>query len=901
MDSVNEQIIKERTKKVFNFIKKKLDWVTYLALALVVFIGVWVRTRNLAGLRDVTTGGWTLGPDLDPFLFLRYAKYIVENGSLFAIDTMRYVPLGIATEDFSLHYYSIAWFHKLASFFGSVSVDQSASIFPVFMFAFTAIAFFFLSRKIIGSHFDIKYANMGAIISTLLLSLFPLFIPRSIAGIPEKESFAFLFMFLAFYFFMESWNNPNKRKRIIFAALAGISTGMMALIWGAYSYIFFIIVPATFISFLIGNFEKEQIVSYSVWIVSAIILMISFSNRYVFSTTFTSFDRGAAIALLFGVCFYHFVYHKIENSKIIKNKFLLNVPKRLLAVILLGAILVLISPVVFGPTFIFDRASELYSNFVRPATSRLIQTVAENRQPYFVEWAGNFGPRIGNFFVTLWLFIIGSISMFWVTLKAFPKKERVILTSSFAFMIFSIIFSRYSGSSILNGDNAISLFLYAIGMFAFCAMMIRSYYRANNKSELEKFKLMNVEMLIFFLFVFISLISARGFIRLVMIIVPPACIAIGYLGAYSIKLVKSSLDKKEKITPIITGAVLILAILFSAYQLGSEGTALARGYVPSAYNQQWQKAMQWVRDNTVKNAVFGHWWDYGYWIQSIGERATVLDGGNSIPYWNYLMGRHALTGSDLDVTLEFLYAHNTTHFLIDSSDIGKYSAFSTIGSDITYDRRSWIPSFLKDNSQTTERKNSTIFVYPGGTSVDEDINYNIDGKDLFLPAGKTYVAAAIISENNDGEISEVYAIYFFNEKTYQIPIRYYWDKKTGFVDTGKGIETAIVIYPRIVQNSMGGADIDPRGAVLYLSPRVAKTNLAKFYLYGQQNDKFKLVHSEQDFIVEMLKNQGMDVGDFVFYNEFRGPIKIWEINYPSNIKFNQSYLDMDYPDSIRLA
>src|SRR3990172_10160255 len=106
--------------------------------------------------------------------------------------------------------------------------------------------------------------------------------------------------------------------------------------------------------------------------------------------------------------------------------------------------------------------------------------------------------------------------------------------------------------------------------------------------------------------------------------------------------------------------------------------------------------MTWVRENTERNTVFGHWWDYGYWVQSIGERATVLDGGNAISYWNHMMGRYALTGTNETEALEFLYAHNTTHFLIDSTDIGKYPAFSSIGSDENYDRRSWISPFLKD-------------------------------------------------------------------------------------------------------------------------------------------------------------------------------------------------------------
>ena len=87
--------LQERKRKVANFFKKNYNWVTYLILAIIVYISIRIRTANIDRLRDITTGGWTLGPDLDPFLFLRWAKYIVENGTLFSIDHMRYVPLGI--------------------------------------------------------------------------------------------------------------------------------------------------------------------------------------------------------------------------------------------------------------------------------------------------------------------------------------------------------------------------------------------------------------------------------------------------------------------------------------------------------------------------------------------------------------------------------------------------------------------------------------------------------------------------------------------------------------------------------------------------------------------------------------------------------------------------------------
>ena len=39
----------------------------------------------------------------------------------------------------------------------------------------------------------------------------------------------------------------------------------------------------------------------------------------------------------------------------------------------------------------------------------------------------------------------------------------------------------------------------------------------------------------------------------------------------------------------------------------------------------WPDAMQWVKKNTPKDAVIASWWDYGYWISTLGERKTLAD------------------------------------------------------------------------------------------------------------------------------------------------------------------------------------------------------------------------------------------------------------------------------------
>jgi dolichyl-diphosphooligosaccharide--protein glycosyltransferase len=39
----------------------------------------------------------------------------------------------------------------------------------------------------------------------------------------------------------------------------------------------------------------------------------------------------------------------------------------------------------------------------------------------------------------------------------------------------------------------------------------------------------------------------------------------------------------------------------------------------------WPHAMQWLRENTPEDAVIAAWWDYGYWISTLGERKTLAD------------------------------------------------------------------------------------------------------------------------------------------------------------------------------------------------------------------------------------------------------------------------------------
>ena len=47
------------------------------------------------------------------------------------------------------------------------------------------------------------------------------------------------------------------------------------------------------------------------------------------------------------------------------------------------------------------------------------------------------------------------------------------------------------------------------------------------------------------------------------------------------------------------------------------------GYAVST--NDWKDSLEWIKLNTPKDSVIAAWWDYGYWISTMSERATLTD------------------------------------------------------------------------------------------------------------------------------------------------------------------------------------------------------------------------------------------------------------------------------------
>jgi len=94
---------------------------------------------------------------------------------------------------------------------------------------------------------------------------------------------------------------------------------------------------------------------------------------------------------------------------------------------------------------------------------------------------------------------------------------------------------------------------------------------------------------------------------------------------------KKPISKLIKL-PYVIG-IIILLIIPMIFPVGSNVFAISKvpptilngGTVFPIASIDWLDSMEWIKNNTPEDAVIAAWWDYGYWIQTLGERATLAD------------------------------------------------------------------------------------------------------------------------------------------------------------------------------------------------------------------------------------------------------------------------------------
>jgi len=169
------------------------------------------------------------------------------------------------------------------------------------------------------------------------------------------------------------------------------------------------------------------------------------------------------------------------------------------------------------------------------------------------------------------------------------------------------------------------------------------WFIIKNKDQIHSFYKLRNDMIVFTLIIGLAgVYVSSAFIRLELF----ASISIIILSSIGLSVLTSEIlinkkikDKKISNNPRIITRIfyfsIIIILLVMPLTIPENGnwvtatkappTLLNGGSLFNIATDDWRDAMEWLNKNTPKDAVIASWWDYGYWITTLSERASLAD------------------------------------------------------------------------------------------------------------------------------------------------------------------------------------------------------------------------------------------------------------------------------------
>ncbi len=634
-----EEEIEVNTKQIVKFFKEKKSIIIYASLAVLMILAFLSRTQNVKFLDHK----YLLSPD-DPYYFYRMSMYIATHGHIMANDTMRYYPIGFSTERSNLGtaYLAGYMYRFLHSIGWKGNMFDIAAYYAPILLAIGLIPFFFLVREV--------FNEKSAIIATGILAFSNGILFRTMGGFLEKEPLFWPLFVTSLLFIILS----IKRKKWYYALIGGLFTTLAGFSSGLFQYIVFIYSFYTVFEVLLDRMDKNKLINFIVWFLSLgltlPLILHKYGNIFHFWFSIVGLIPEATIV--------------VSLIPILLSRYKDKIPKKIPAGFVWITIGILIS-IGVGYGLLHSKFVHilqiLISKLSNPlVTSAFASSVSENQPPTF--FGGSGWWRTYNF--SLITFFIGLVVVFGKSFRSKDKNLRYIVVGGFTLFILGLILDHFSG----NTSGFIDMIFRFQPLYWGIFIVSLLYYLIKEEGK-EFVKEIKPEWLFLISFAIFAIIMAHGAVRLFFMLTFPVAILSGYFFTWVATKYKS-----KDMVPIATYSIAGIYILFLMYSAFTISSHMNPGL------GDWYQAMYWIRNNTPKNAVFTHWWDYGYLVQAIGQRATVVDPGNFIVKRDYDTGGHLFCAYNMSEVKRYIDKYHPNYWLICSEDILKYYQISRLGS-----------------------------------------------------------------------------------------------------------------------------------------------------------------------------------------------------------------------------
>jgi dolichyl-diphosphooligosaccharide---protein glycosyltransferase len=506
--------------------------------------------------------------EFDPYFDYRATKYIVDHG-LNAYwkwhDTMSWYPEGRDIAKTSQSGLHIVAAFLYSAFGRGTSLLDFTIALPVVMGSLTTIIVFALVRVMGGTS--------AGMLAALLFAVSPAIIQRGNLGWFKSEPLGLFFGLLAMYLFISAIRHKEIKYAIPKAVVGGLVLGLGNASWGGIQYFS---IPISLFLIALPFFRKDIKIPTYVAIAFTVFALISAG---AFPRPGISFVKGLpGIALIGGTIFLTGAYFLIRISqpgKQVRNTLFL----------LAAFIAVAIGILVAG---IYQPAYFRYLNAINPFLSSqnpLTESVAEHFTPTLVDYFSNYSillmfAGLGAWMafmrrddVSIFALIIGLTGVYVSATFA-----RLLVFASIGIIVLAALGIYEVTRSALESRESTSTFGATSSLTKSRKKAKRKYEQTNDALHPNKARIIRIAYVVVIVF-----------ILSVPMIYPP----------------NSNWMVSADIPPSIANG----------------GT----GY--KVQTNDWINALDWISKNTPKNAVIASWWDYGYWITTLGNRTTLADNG----------------------------------------------------------------------------------------------------------------------------------------------------------------------------------------------------------------------------------------------------------------------------------
>ena len=522
--------------------------------------------------------------EVDPYFNFRATKYLLDNNIdayLTWHDMMTWYPEGRSiaiTSQAGLHILTAL----LYTVFGhGIPLLDFTIILPVIFSSLTCLVIFALVRTVSPTS-----GTTAGMFAALLFAFSPILIQRGNLGWFKSEPFGLFFGLFAIYLFLSiikrrggeeveftaTTAGMKYKMNILMAIIAGFLLGLGVASWGGTQYftiplsLFMIVLPFV-------RREKEnrtENTQFHVYVAVLFTISVLLTTAAFPKTGVSSVFGLSSIALLGGVVF-------LASATYVKKFSQTKNTLRNLLFLLLVFIAVIIA-IIAGGLYYSPPYLTKYLDAINPFISYhpLIQTVAENRPATLADYLTNFSL----------LLLLGGIGS-WAVVKRSGRSYNDIA-------IFAIIIGI---SGIYVGTGYVRLLVFAsIGIIILAAIGLEWIVRFIREETRES-----------------SLSSATTSIKQ--------------------KQAQFKISNKRIIRIIFSAFITSLLFLPMVYPRDANWTTLA-DMPPTIMNggsgyriktDDWINALNWMSNNTPKDAVIAAWWDYGYWITVLANRTSLAD------------------------------------------------------------------------------------------------------------------------------------------------------------------------------------------------------------------------------------------------------------------------------------